>query len=152
MTVRAAFKHTNLIARDWKRLAGFYEKVFGCVPVPPERDLSGKWLETATGVPDPRIRGIHLRLPGLGDMGPTLEIFQYTPQERQMKASVNRPGFAHIAFAVDDVPGARDEVVAEGGGTIGDPVTVEISGAGRITFVYVTDPEGNIIELQRFSR
>jgi len=29
------YTHTNLVARDWRRLADFYIKVFGCTPVPP---------------------------------------------------------------------------------------------------------------------
>jgi hypothetical protein len=33
---------------------------------------------------------------------------------------------------------------------LGDVVSVEIAGAGRIIFAYVTDPEGNLIELQRW--
>ena len=36
---------------------GFYEEVFGCTPMPPERDISGKWLEDATGVPGARSTG-----------------------------------------------------------------------------------------------
>ena len=36
--MRARYAHTNLIARDWRRLSDFYVRVFGCVPVPPERD------------------------------------------------------------------------------------------------------------------
>jgi hypothetical protein len=32
--MRAKYKHTNLIAGDWKKFAAFYEKVFGCTPVP----------------------------------------------------------------------------------------------------------------------
>jgi len=35
------YTHTNLIAKDWKRLLAFYQEVFGCIPVLPERDLSG---------------------------------------------------------------------------------------------------------------
>jgi len=31
-------------------------------------------------------------------------------------------------------------------------VTVNIPDAGTITFIYMTDPEGNIIELQRWER
>jgi hypothetical protein len=37
----ARYGHTNLIARDWRRLATWYERLFGCVPVPPERDYAG---------------------------------------------------------------------------------------------------------------
>ncbi len=38
-----------------------------------------------------------------------------------------------------------------GGGQLGEPVNVDIPEAGRITFAYATDPEGNIIELQKWS-
>jgi predicted enzyme related to lactoylglutathione lyase len=148
MTLCARYIHTNIIARDWKRLAVFYEKVFGCIPVPPERTLSGEWLEDATGVAGAEIHGVHLRLPGYGEEGPTLEIFRYDPLEERQKTAINRPGFAHIAFTVDDLKSARDAVVAAGGGVLGELVSTEIPGAGTITFIYATDPEGNIIELQ----
>ena len=44
------FAHTNLIARDWKRLAAFYQEVFNCQSIQPERDMSGEWLDKATGL------------------------------------------------------------------------------------------------------
>jgi len=151
MVIGARFVHTNIVARDWKRLALFYEQVFGCTPVLPERRLFGQWLEHCTGVPNAKIGGIHLRLPGTGNDGPTLEIFQYNQQEERPETAINRPGFAHIAFVVDDVETARREVIEAGGGTIGEVVSVEIPGAGEITLIYLTDPEGNIIELQHWS-
>lgn len=151
MSVRARFVHTSLVAQDWRRLAEFYERVFGCIPVPPERNLSGKWLEASTGVSRAEIQGMHLRLPGYGDKGPTLEVFQYKPRLQPKETAINRPGFTHIAFVVDDVEAARDAVISAGGEVVGELVSQEIPGAGKITFVYVTDPEGNIIELQRWS-
>lgn len=151
MTVRSRFAHVNLIAQDWRRLAEFYERVFGCTPVPPERDLSGPWLDDGTGVPGAHVRGIHLRLPGYGEGGPTIEIFAYDPKEERPAAVPNRPGWGHIAFSVEDVAAVRESVIAAGGGVVGKMVSVEIPGAGPITFAYVTDPEGNIIELQRWS-
>ncbi len=151
MTIRARYVHTNLIAQDWRKLVKFYQQVFGCTPITPEGNLSGHWLEAITGVPDAEIRVIHLRLPGHGDAGPTLEVIRYNKQkERQVKAA-NHPGFGHIAFAVDDVKAAQDSVIAAGGGSVGDLVTVDIPGRGKLTEVYVTDPEGNIIELQKWS-
>jgi len=148
MPIQARFVHTNIVARDWRRLVRFYERVFGCMPIPPERDLAGRWLEAATGVPDARIQGMHLRLPGYGDDGPTLEVFQYNHQEEQQGTAINRPGIAHIAFAVEDVETARQAVLEAGGGEVGEMVTLEVPGAGTVTFVYLTDPEGNVIELQ----
>ena len=69
-TFTATYGHTNLIARDWESLAAFYQQVFGCIPVPPQRDLAGDALEHGTGVPGARLKGVHLRLPGFGDAGP----------------------------------------------------------------------------------
>jgi predicted enzyme related to lactoylglutathione lyase len=152
MPIEARFTHVNLIARDWRRLAEFYTRVFGWAPVLPERHLSGGWLEAATGLPAARIHGVHLRLPGHGATGPTLEIFQYHHAAERPPSAVNRPGFGHIALTVADVTAARDAVVAAGGGTVGDLVSADIPGAGRLRFVYATDPEGNVIELQQWHR
>jgi catechol 2,3-dioxygenase-like lactoylglutathione lyase family enzyme len=148
LELAARFAHVSLVALDWRRLAAFYEQVFGCVPVPPQRQLSGPWLEAATGIPRAEIRGMHLRLPGCD--GPTLEIFQYAPEGDGSRKALNRPGFAHIAFAVEDVARARDAVLKAGGGELGPVTSRAIPGAGNITFVYLTDPEGNALELQRW--
>lgn len=150
MALNAKFVHTNIVAQDWRKLAQFYEQILGCVPVPPERDLAGPWLEAATGVPEARIQGTHLRLPGYGEGGPTLEIFQYNDQVERQETAINRPGIGHLAFAVDDVGMARQAVLDAGGGEIGEVTTLDVAGAGRVTFVYLTDPEGNILELQRW--
>ena len=144
----ARYVHTNIVARDWRRLAAFYAQVLGCVPVPPERDLSGRRMDAATGIDGVHIRGVHLRLPGYGDDGPTLEIFSYDQEAEGVAPAVNRPGLGHLAFSVDDVATAREAVLAAGGGEIGEMVSVPVAGAGTVTFAYLTDPEGNILELQ----
>ena len=77
MIPNARYVHTNLIARDWRRLAAFYRDLFGCEPVPPERDYRGPLLDAGTGLADAHLTGVHLRLPGYGEDGPTLEILHY---------------------------------------------------------------------------
>ena len=144
------YVHTNLVAEDWKKLATFYENVFGCKPVPPERKLSGKLLDDAIGLKDSELCGMHLRLPGYDDKGPTLEIFQYNIKKQRGKITPNRPGFGHIAFAVNDVEKAKEAVLKAGGGMLGKISKLNVPGAGSVSFVYVTDPEGNIIELQKW--
>lgn len=142
------YVHTNIIARDWQKLARFYIDVFGCTPVYPERDLSGDWIDRLTNLEDAKIRGIHLRLPG-SESGPTLEIFEYNHKTGQagLKA-VNDPGFGHIAFSVEDVNAILDRLLQHGGSRYGELVTREIENLGVITVIYTRDPEGNIIELQ----
>jgi len=149
--MKTRFAHVNVVAADWRRLARFYEEVFACVPVPPERRLEGDWLSRATGVPGAALQGVHLRLPGYDVGGPTLEVFQYSEELDRLAAAANRRGVGHIAFKVDDVAGAADRVCAEGGRMLGDVVSREIPGAGFIAFAYVADPEDNIIELQHWS-
>jgi predicted enzyme related to lactoylglutathione lyase len=149
--IEARYVHTNIVAHDWKRLSDFYIGVFGCTPVPPYRDLSGPWLERATKVRKARIQGIHLSLPGFGASGPTLEIFQYTPEGEKTVKGIHTPGISHIAFSVSDVNAALERVIEKGGSPLGETVNVRITDAGEITFVYAKDPEGNIIELQKWT-
>ena len=141
--------HTNIIARDWQKLVRFYEEVFECVAIPPQRKLSGDWLSKCTGIRDAALDGVHLRLPGFDDSGPTLEIFSYSQMAENLPPAANRIGLGHLAFRVDDVPEILGKVIAYGGDALGEIVHSEIPGFGAITFVYATDPEGNIIEIQK---
>ncbi len=152
MTISARYMHTNLVARDWRALSAFYQDIFGCLPVPPERDFQGPQLEAGTGLPGAHLCGIHLRLPGHGENGPTLEIFNYNLLAERVSTAVNRPGFGHLAFSVPDVAAAQQIVLAGGGHILGEIVTLQIATGAQVTWCYVTDPEGNIIELQAWSQ
>ena len=149
--IDARFGHVNVTARDWRRLAAFYTDVFGCEFVPPERDIRSTDLDAATGLHDAHLTGAHLRLPGFGDGGPTLEIFEYEELEAHPGAHIDRPGWGHVAFQVPDVPTALDAVTAAGGGRLGASVTMQTKDGRHVTWVYATDPEGNVVELQSWS-
>lgn len=151
MSINARYVHTNLIAEDWKKLAGFYEEVFGCKIVPPERDFKGKEIEAGTGIHNVHLQGVHLRLPGYKENGPTLEIFSYSPQSEKHQTNINKPGFGHIAFHVDDVEKAKTKVLLNGGKEVGEIVTLQVGSDSKVTWCYVTDPEGNVIEIQSWS-
>jgi len=152
--LNARYGHTNLIARDWQRLSSFYETVFDCIPVPPERDYAGDLAERGTGVRGAAFRGVHLRLPGQGPDGPTLEIYSYqTNLDPAAAPAANRIGWGHIAFAVDDVDSARLAVLEAGGRPLpgAETVTTRTADGRHVTWCYLADPEGNLIELQSWS-
>jgi catechol 2,3-dioxygenase-like lactoylglutathione lyase family enzyme len=145
------FGHVNVTSDDWRRLAAFYTDVFGCELVPPERDIRSADLDAATGLTDAHLTGAHLRLPGHGETGPTIEIFSYEALADQPEPRVDRPGWGHVAFQVPDVPAALDAVQAAGGGRLGEIVTTRTKDGRQVTWVYATDPDGNIVELQAWS-
>ena len=144
------FAHTNIVSKDWKNLVEFYVKVFECKVVPPIRNQSGDFLDRGTGLQNARLQGAHLALPGYDKNAPTLEVYQYEKIEPQEKIAPNKRGFGHIAFEVDSVAAVLDKVLANGGEKCGELTKKEIEGAGTITFIYVRDPEGNLIELQNW--
>jgi predicted enzyme related to lactoylglutathione lyase len=142
------YVHTNLVARDWKKLANFYITIFNCTPVPPERNLKGTWLDKALNLKDTCITGVHLRLPGYPD-GPTLELFQYDQETSHKTTMPNTPGYGHLAFSVPDVQETAEKILEMGGDWVGELKKVQIEGVGFIVFAYMRDPEGNIIEIQK---
>jgi len=74
------YVHTNIIAKDWRRVSQFYQTVFRCRPLPDgERDIKGEWIDRMTGISSVHIKGEHLLLPGYSEDHPTLEIFSYFP-------------------------------------------------------------------------
>lgn len=144
------YAHTNLVTGDYERAVRFYVNIFGCVPVGAPRNHHGEPVETLTGLSGARAVGGHLRLPGHGENGPTLEVFEYTPLGTPGSREANMPGFAHIAFEVPDVDSITEQVLQAGGSRAGKTLLLDIPGAGKLHLVYLRDPDGNIIELQNW--
>ena len=149
--MKMKFSHVNLISHNWRTLADFYIKVFGCREKLPARNLRGTWVDALTGLQSAHIQGIHLILPGYSDEGPTLEIFTYDKNEENQHKAINLEGFGHIAFSVEDVRKTVEVLLAHGGTLLGEIIDSDIDGVGTITVVYARDPEGNSIEIQRWS-
>ena len=144
------FAHTNIVSKDWRKLVAFYTQTFQCKLIPPVRKQSGAWLEKGTGLQNAALEGAHLLLPGYGEKGPTLEIYQYESITDQDQPFPNHQGFSHIAFEVENVEETAETLIQNGGALAGEITQKEVKGVGKITFVYARDPEGNLIELQQW--
>jgi len=142
------YVHTNIIAKDSKKLIDFYKTILHCESINQTRDLRGDWIDRLTGLNNAYISGEHLLLPGYGEHHPTLEIFSYDTMKKSTNSEINQPGLAHIAFEVDDVEAILAEILNAGGSCVGDVVTTEYPNGMEAVLVYARDPEGNIIELQ----
>lgn len=146
------YVHTNIVAKNWQRLADFYRKIFDCKIVPPIRYYKGKDLESAFNIKDVMLNGVHLRLPGYNKTEPTLEIFSYSPSLKKQNRKVNTPGITHLAFEVSDVQKTYKKVIENGGRKVGKIITLKRTDGKKVTWCYVKDPEGNMIELQKWNK
>ena len=142
------YVHTNIIAKDSSKLIEFYKNVMNCKSIGETRDLKGDWLDKMTGIKNAHIVGEHLCLPGYDMDHPTLEIFSYDKMITDENHQVNKCGIAHLAFEVDDVETTLEKILKAGGGKIGEVVNAEYEDGKKAMFVYATDIEGNILELQ----
>ncbi|HMN23275.1 MAG TPA: VOC family protein [Ignavibacteriaceae bacterium] len=152
MSLKIKYVHTNIVAKNWKKLADFYINVFGCPVIPPIRNSSGNDLDSAVNIKNVVLNGVHLLLPGYNKTGPTLEIFSYNPPLKKQNRKVNTPGITHIAFEVNDVNKVYKKVLKNGGKKVGKIITLTRSDGKEVTWCYVKDPEGNMIELQKWDK
>lgn len=139
------FDQTKFLARDPKSLAGFYEEALDCVTVVPLQEISDAAVPRAFGVPDATVSLTVLRLPGRGDHGPVLELYSVSgprPDDWHYQ-----PGQGQIAFEVEDLEASIGAVVAAGGTKLGEVVEWEAPSGSRARFVFLNDPEGNVIDL-----
>ena len=108
--------------------------------------MSGEALSRGNGVPNAEIFAAWLSLPGVD--GPFLEIFEYKSIHDCPPPPVNQPGYGHICFEVDDIQATFDAVIKAGGTPLGE-ITDFGSTEAAFSYVYMRDPEGNVIELEQ---
>ncbi len=145
------YVHTNIICKDIDKLSKFYTDVFECVQVGSQTTMSGDWLAKGTGIENAEAKSVNLQLPGYEKGGPVLEMFQYTETldiEKSPKA--NSKGIGHLAFSVANVQEVVNQALQNGGNKLGELVSQEFK-SGTLTYAYVTDSEGNIIEVQNWT-
>ena len=138
------FDQVKILSRDVATLARFYEEALDCVTVVPIQPTDPA-VARGVGVPDAGVTLTVLRLPGRGDHGPVIELYSI---DGEVPGDWDyRPGQGQLAFEVEDLETRIGKVMAAGGASIGDVVEWEAPSGAVARFVYMRDPEGNIIDL-----
>jgi glyoxylase I family protein len=138
------FDQVKILARDLEPLLRFYQEALGCELVVPPL-VTENVVSRGVGVPDATVTLSTLRLPGRGDRGPVLELYSV---EGEVPDGWNfRPGNGQLAFQVDDLEAAIGKVVGAGGSQLGEVVEWQGPSGATARFVYLRDPEGNIVDL-----
>ena len=138
--------HTGLTVADLDRSLHFWRDAMG-MEVLFQQEKAGGYLEAIVGEPGAHVRMAHL---AFGGEGPRIELFQYlAPSGGQHRLRPADVGFAHVCVACDDLDERLERLIAAGGRPFSKPVEVDtgVNRGGRS--VYLRDPDGHGVELER---
>jgi catechol 2,3-dioxygenase-like lactoylglutathione lyase family enzyme len=110
----------------------------------------GEWLDRAVNLKNAEINSIELTLPGYDEGYPYLEIFSYSDITLRESWSSNTTGYSHLSFEVEDVDLIYNKAILNGAQKYGELTKKEFK-SGTLTFVYIKDPDGNIIEIENWT-
>jgi glyoxylase I family protein len=142
MEVLMGFHHVAVRVSDIDRATRFYVEAFdGLVRTRPGL-REGPFAEMVMGgTPGARFNVNHIDVPGAG----TVELFEFLePVEETGGVPPATAAQLHFALQVEDIAAALERVEAADGRRYW-PEIVEIGGGHHA--IYVTDPDGNVIEL-----
>jgi catechol 2,3-dioxygenase-like lactoylglutathione lyase family enzyme len=141
MTRIRRFDHVGITVADIDRVTAFFVGLG--LEVEGRMFLEGEFVDTVIGIPDSRSEIVTLRPP---DGGSRLELSSFVRPEHEPgmpDAMSTVLGLRNVAFEVDDLQAALDQVAADGYGLVG--------GIGQYEDIwlnaYVRGPEGIIVSL-----
>lgn len=124
-------------ASDLDRLVAFYIDALDCRLLVPPTQIPEP-VSLGAGSAGETVQIAVLGLPGFED-GPTLELIRIGDH--------GEVGQGLLTFYVDDVHEAAERVVGAGGAYKGEIVDIGGPGGRTSRFVFMTDPEGNVVDL-----
>jgi len=129
--------HVGVTVSDLDRAVEFYTDTFG-LDVVAEFSVEGEAFSEAVDVDGASASFAHLDAGGA-----VVELVEYEPQANSgADPELNRPGAIHLGLSVDDVEEFYTGL-DEGVETLSSPQTT----ATGTTICFVSDPEGNLIEV-----
>ncbi len=138
--------HTGFIVRDLDRSIKFYTGLLGMRIERAPIETDSPWLAQVVGYPTVRMKMAYV---GVGD-GHSIELIEYvepfgTPQPGLYDR--NRPGSAHAAMVVDDLPAWREKLEAQGFTAFGPSEVRDLDYPWARLAIYFQDPDGNWLEM-----
>ena len=141
MSLVRRFDHVGITVADLDTVTSFFVALG--LEAGGRMFVEGEFLDTVIGIPDSRTEIVMLQSP---DGGTTLELSSFVRPDHlpgSPAAPANELGLRNVAFEVDDLQAAVDQVAADGYGLVGG--IGEYEGSWRMA--YVRGPEGIIVSL-----
>ena len=136
------FDHVGITVADLDTATTFFVRL-GLQLEGTRMSVEGEFLDTVIGIPDSRTEIVMLRSP---EGGTRLELSSFIRPDHEAgspAAMANELGLRNVAFEVDNLRAAVDELAADGYGLVGGMGEYENSWR----MAYVRGPEGIIVSL-----
>ena len=138
--------HTGFVVSDLDRSLDFYTRVIGMSIEREPVMADSPWLAEVVGYEKVELRMAYV---GVGD-GHSIELIEYVlprGEARSDQFERNKPGSAHAAMVVDDVPAWRERLEAEGIRVFGPTYERDLEFPWARYAFYFQDPDGNWLEM-----
>ena len=135
------FDHVGITVADLEAVTAFFVGLG--LEVEGRTVVEGEFVDTVTGIPNSRSQIVMLRPPGGGTL---LELSSFDRPDHEPgspAAMANELGLRNVAFEVDDVQAAVDDLAADGYALVGG--VGEYENTWRMA--YVRGPEGIIVSI-----
>lgn len=139
-----ALDHIAITVSDTQRSLDFYCGMLGLEQVE-QHQLAAADVKKANAIDN--ARGQSTRLAATGTPGILIDLLEFFDLPKDSAAV--RPGIVgatHFALSVDNLQDAYEELLAKGVVFDAEPVTFPLH-TGSVTVVFLSDPDGNSIEL-----
>src|SRR5262249_13177357 len=134
--------HIGICVSDWERSLRFYRDVLGFQYLS-ELEVAGEPSSTLLRLKNVRLRAVYLERDGT-----RIELLHYTSPDHRGGSEprpMNQLGLTHLSLRVDNL-GATLDQLTNAGVRILDETRIEIA-AHKAAAVFITDPDGTLIEL-----
>lgn len=139
------FDQVKFVANDVERLIAFYVEALDCSVARGPVEVNDPEIIGAIGAPPgSRITLAMLSLPG-PEEGVVLELYSIAGDDALVWPY--SPGQGQIAFQVDDVDAVVVRAISSGGSRLGEVADWQTPWGSTARFVYLRDPEGNIVDV-----
>lgn len=136
------FDHTGFITPDIEASVRFWEDVLG-FEAQPIGERTNPWISDFMGVPEARVRLVHL----FGH-GTHIEFIAFdAPEDTPVAARASQGNVAHVCLMTPDVDALRARILAGGGREQGRMVAITEGVAKGRRGLYMMDPHGVLIEI-----
>ncbi|MCP3660166.1 MAG: VOC family protein [Bacteroidetes bacterium] len=141
-------RHIALVVKDIENIIDFYTNILG-FKLRDRYIIESEDIRKGIGLQKAKAKGAHLMIPN-SDIELELFEFEKNIEKKSEEYIASHPGYRHIAIVVENLKETYEELKSKNVSFISEPISVNEPACFKgFQFVYMKDPEGNIIEFNQ---